>query len=778
VNENEVAHSAFADTVSILKRPVSLGDQKLDVYRFTVFDKYNIQRLFLSEGEDRLAGFDSLIIATNATNNIEILATLRANSPTLETFLASGKGILVCSQKKLSQRSAEDSDATGFLPTRYEYALYDRPEPSSADGSVTATEPDDRVLSYPNEVTDALIDYHCTSNSFMVHRYRSHIVPRHPSQYQVLLSDTQSPLIEGALRASLVPGRAVMLRTASVAERLVVTSMALDWAGHEELLENILIYLTEGAGQIAVLRRRASTPDKAIDAYVLRARVAKIPVREYFDVDITDISVAHHETLIVSPAFSTDEVEKMWADLSSSSGTSIDLYHMTPDQSTGGFQLCRRSRSSSVGKMSTTASAWLARSFFPSLWGKSIWTYNYVLSMMVDLGVDVSPFLPFILKDIRKHIPPSAAPFANYDNVINASAQMLEVLGRAFVDSGFTPANQETETKPSEMFDQCARWIVGKTTGGGTNSLRDRLYMLNSLLRTSYLPRLQDESRRRVWECAIETLQSYRAHNYGACETVELTQALELALALGVGGRLSDSDLNNDVTAILSVLRSRQGVNGEWRNISETGELTLALLRLSDQHARFAADRNVAESILKGVEFLLRDFDPRLGNWRDDINATAKAAHALALFDKQAGLSAGDFFADLQARAESRAESGAHEAELEREGELLVALFRTEFELVERTVQGVAAEKRLNVQTARLKRYRAFTFGATVITLIVTSILVLFFSILFVKHRSVATKLLGDWQDYFESGLVGIILTLAFMGTYSLAKNRIIKQNT
>ncbi|MEK6289275.1 MAG: hypothetical protein AABO57_26485 [Acidobacteriota bacterium] len=75
-----------------------------------------------------------------------------------------------------------------------------------------------------------------------------------------------------------------MLRTGSTTERLVVTSMALDWAGHEELLENILVYITEGTSQIAVLRRRGSNSDKAIDAYVVRARVAKTPVREYFDV--------------------------------------------------------------------------------------------------------------------------------------------------------------------------------------------------------------------------------------------------------------------------------------------------------------------------------------------------------------------------------------------------------------------------------------------------------------------------------------------------------------
>lgn len=777
VNENEVAHSAFADTLALLKRPAGLGDQKLQTYRFSVFDKYNVHRLFVRDDEHYLDNFDSLIVATNATNNLEVLSALRASAERIEDFLRHGRGILVCAQKKLSQKVGAGSDTTGFLPDRYEYSLYDRPEFSSADGLITEAEPSDRIFSYPNAITDRLIEHHCTNNSFMVHKYRSHIVPRHPSQYLALLIDAKSPPVDEALGAALGLSRALLLRTGSSTERLVVTSMALDWAEHEELLENILVYITEGTGQIAVLRRHGSHFRKAMNAYVIRARVAKIPVREYFDVEASRVMELNHRTVIVSPAFSTLEVEQMWAGLTSIGGKSTDLYHMTPDKSTGGFQLSRRSHRSALDGISASAGAWIGRSFHPNLWGRSIWTYNYVLPMMLDLGIDVAPYLPFVFADISEHVPPAISPLASYDNVPNASTQMLEILGGIFLRAAFTPDHRQGQLSPKELFDGCATWILGKLLGARAQPLRDLLYMLNSLSRVSYMKTVNEEVRERIWTTANDTLKRYRDHAYRLCDTIELTQVLELALVLGVEGPSSEPGLDGDITSILSVLRSRQGSDGEWRNISETGEVTLSLVRLAQQHPRLTDDDDATEAILQGVGFLLRDFDPRLGNWKDDINATAKAAHALALFDKHSGLSASDFFADIQARIELRADAEALESGLTHQGALLTHLFRNEGALTETANQLAAAQAMLRTQGSRLRRHRVIIFGAAVVALVTGSTLALVLGILFLSYRDVATKLLGDWHGYLISAFVGIVFTLAFMGVYSMTKERILKDD-
>jgi hypothetical protein len=225
------------------------------------------------------------------------------------------------------------------------------------------------------------------------------------------------------------------------------------------------------------------------------------------------------------------------------------------------------------------------------------------------------------------------------------------------------------------------------------------------------------------------------------------------------------------------VLRARQSSDGEWRNVSETAEVTLALLRLRQRYKQLANNKELAEIILKGVERLLHSYDTRLGNWRDDINATAKAAHALALFDKQSGLSVDEFFADIRAKIGFRLESEALEASLARDGELLATLFRREAELAERAAHVAAAQLQLSSAKKRLWRYKVFTFGALVIALIFGSILTLMFVILFVNYQTVAKELVGNWRDYLVSGFVGIILTLAFMGIYSMTKGKILKKD-
>lgn len=779
VNENEVAHSAFADTRAILERPVGLGDQKRHTYRFAVFDKYSVHRLFLRENDDHLSSFDSLIIATNATNNVEVLTALRANAAPLEDFLRQGRGLLICSQKKLSKKASTGADSSaGFLPNRYDYRLIDRPEGQSAEGYVATVVPSDRLFRYPNEVTSDLVEAHCENNDFMVHRYRSHIVPLHPSQYLPLLADTRSPPVDDNLRVTLDGSRALLLRSGSLTERIVITSMALDWAGHEELLENILVYITEGIDQLAVLRRRDSRYSRAMDAYVIRARVGKIPIREYFDIPPSEVAGLQHKTLVISPAYTTVEVDEIWAGLTSLDGKSTDLYHMTPEASTGGFRLHRRSRRSALDGISASAGAWLARVFFPDLWGRSIWTYNYVLPMMIRLGIDVSPYLPRVFAEISKHVPPDIAPDACYDHVVNASAQLLEVLGSAFVPTSFSYDVHACPRPPKDLFNGCAKWLLAKLSGAPVQPRRERLYVLNSLWRASYEPFLDDDSRLRVWTIATDTLHSYRTQPFQSCDTVELTQLLALVLKLAAAGRLSHDELNTDTSAILSVLRSRQGVDGDWRNVSETGEVTLALLRLSQEHASFLDDQRATAAILEGVAFLLRDFDPTLGNWQEDINATAKAAHALALFDEHSGLSGSDYFDDIQARMTRKSESESLTSTLSRHGELLNVLFQKEGELVAQDAQLAAKEHQVAAQTSSLRHWRLVTYGAVVIAVITTAMVFTVALILLVSYPEVAIKILGDWQGYLVGGLVGIVLSLLVAGPMATAKARIIEEGT
>lgn len=772
-NENEVAHSSFADTTAILKRPVTLQSQKTDSYVFVEFDKFSVTRLFQRGHQDHLLSFDALVIATNATNNSEVLLALRSGRSTIEEFIGSGKGVLILSQKKLSQ-SAENRESTGFLPERFDYSLCERPEASSAAGVITIAEATDRIVAYPNVVTQDVVEHRCEHNSFMKHRYRSVLVPTNANQFVAVLIDRLSGDMPNVSPMGFPPGRPILIRTASTRERVVATSMALDWAGHEELLENLLIYITEGEDQIAVLRRKDAVLDDPIDVYATRARASKLPVREYFDIDAADMALLDHRAIVVSPAYSPDEVQAIWDRLAGASRTNIDLYHLLPTSAAKQFQITRRSLSNSANHLALSGALWISRSFVPTFWGKSIWTYNYALPMLKDLGVDIAPFASHVLADIKGHIKSSPSGGASYDNVPNATAQLLELLCSCF--ASLTDAN--LPVKPTELVEKCERWIVELLIQRTPLSPRDRVYLFNSLDRANRQDQLSAEERRELHSIARETLQHYRARGVALVETVELAQWLELELSTTLTPTLISPSANHAFRDIVSELKRRQQIEGCWKNVSVTGDVLIALLRAGGPKDDVCRDSVVKDMLVKGVEYLVRSFDKASGNWSNDINATAKAARALSLFDRRRGLSSADFLADIHARAEMLTFAGFCEEGLRHDGALLDALLFSEQTLKAANENARSIQKQADKTALRELILRGIAFGSFVIALISLAALALVLSILSASYPEALTGIFGKWEEFLVSSFVGIVLTLVFMAVYTFVQSRLLNRKS
>ena len=104
-NESEMLRSGFTNVIPKLN-----GIKRLSQYSFELFNVVNILKLF-QEGDSHLKHFDSLIITTNATSDKTVLTILQENKNFIVEFIASGKGIFIASQKKLS--------TSNFDPTRY-----------------------------------------------------------------------------------------------------------------------------------------------------------------------------------------------------------------------------------------------------------------------------------------------------------------------------------------------------------------------------------------------------------------------------------------------------------------------------------------------------------------------------------------------------------------------------------------------------------------------------------------------------------------------------------
>lgn len=756
VNENELSHSAFADTVALCKRPGKLGPQKARSYSFTTFDRYNIGRLLDRGSHDALDRFDAVIVATNATNNPEVLATLRALKPEIDSFLARGAGLLVLGQKKLANQPA-----TGFMPARLEYALKNRPEASSAEGQVSITDPEERVVSYPNSINNQLLEYRCSHNNFAEHRYRSTIEPVHASQYVAVVADlhTMPPV------SKMLPygnGRPLVLRSSDPRDRVVVSSMVLDWAGHEELVENLLTFIAEGAEQVAVVRAPSSGPDRLMTGYLVRARASKIPVREYDSIASID-NVSDYSTVILSPGYSSLQFEQIWRELASVIRPNLSLYHLR-SESEGPLDLLQRSRGGSVPSHIAETIAWLTSEFSTSLWGKSVWTYRYVLDLFCEAGVDHSTFLQPIFDEIVTHSRPVAGQIGSYDNVPNASTQMLRVLDHHCV--GRT-CWREPDPAASVALDDLVDWLLNKLNNTEAIAPRDQLYMALGLLHWSGMPDLEEERRQVLDKMATTLLKDYRARGFANLSTIELTQILELVCRLWTSGRITPLVASEDIGAIGSIVDDRQSVSGEWRNVSETAEVSMELGSLLLRFPNVAGSDKLFETIQRGAESLLEHFKGSAPHASTDVNLAAKASYALLVFDRLCQSPVDDYFQVVGSSAQSQRTQTEMARSLESSQGLVQALLTSEANARAASDQLESLAIRERKLLRRVGRLRAVAVAAVTFAVVLVAVLLGLVAILWTQHRSTANALFGSWDQHLMSAFIALGVTALASITYS-----------
>ena len=364
VNENEMAHSTFANTPKLLSELEYVKNNHNEYYRFYVFDKFNITDLFQKSNQNYIMSFDSLFIATNATNNKEIYEALVNNKAMISEFIAAEKGIFISSQKKLSIKEGSKFKTVGFLPEKYDYAICDRPEKSSADGFVSVVRTDSVVLNYPSLITEDIIEHHCFHNSFMNHKYRSFIIPNHESEYELLLSDNKSVKIPEKLKDSIDKSRKLLLVSGNAKERIIISTMALDWAEHFQLIENILIYITEGIPNFAFITKKDDKNDYAINSYILRAKVWKIAFREYKNLNVYEIAKLPHDILVISPSYKKIDINELIS-ITKKEKRDIRIYWLSTAQSSSdSFVLYHYTTETSIDQIKTEVSNWVFRRFY------------------------------------------------------------------------------------------------------------------------------------------------------------------------------------------------------------------------------------------------------------------------------------------------------------------------------------------------------------------------------------------------------------------------------
>ncbi|MDE6058777.1 MAG: hypothetical protein K2G44_01905 [Clostridia bacterium] len=268
-------------------------------YLFTGFTRSNLSDMFNVENDNYINNFDALFISTNATNDNEVKSKLTANTEVLAEFLNSGRGLFIGSQKKLSDKP----DTISFLPDTISYSYVKRPEIKSSEGEISIVNEKSPIVAGcdGNEITNK-----CHNNKFKDHVYRSWLQLNYSELFEPILVDKKEN------------SRVLLVRAKN--QKIVYTTISADYEEQNELLHNIIIYITEGISSIGFfgnVNNMHFEASKFSDLF-LSAKINKMTFDIYGSLDITP-DVLSKKIYVISPEFDFEEVKEFWRGLLSKS---------------------------------------------------------------------------------------------------------------------------------------------------------------------------------------------------------------------------------------------------------------------------------------------------------------------------------------------------------------------------------------------------------------------------------------------------------------------------
>lgn len=659
-NGVEMQHSGYVDAIPMYKRFSKIGREKAE---FTRFSGVNIRDLF-NQGENYLLDFDALILGTNATSDDDVYNVLREDEckELLAVFIEKGKGILICSQKKFQAKKQEVQDneyklsldaknddfmrilddtgkgeiyysvsevksnpsskkrVSGILPARYEYVVDERPSTeSSSEGSITlvdemrATLNQRCIFSLPHRITEELIDRHCKKNSFQKHYYRDIIFPVYDSAYQPILIDNRDMPIRNILMVA-VPQRF---------ERIVVSTMALDWAGHEELLENIINYLTRGIPHTAFVHKD-NYNNSEMKILTLDAELSKVGNMEYCSINDYLVNVAWHSLVVFSPDFSEKEVLDAWQIIKKNNKfTKVYHYRNVGDE----LVLVKYSNNTYIEQQKVDVLAWLNSKRGKRLWDNSFWKTFDVARLFYLMGdKDSSSIIKQIVEAIVDKDDKNKSHYkqnGSYDGVLAPSCGVLEILHWA--------GNKA-------YYETTRAYLLNKYREEGSS--HNKMFIIRTFYRSND-PALQ---------ILLDDFSFEGIPNFHDMIDLDLCLYAEIAIILFNNTEKNKSTNKQWIVNSIEELTSRQMQNGKWDSLSNTATILVFLLQymnelkavLKDSNERELLDQ-VKERIDRGVTAIKTAYSAKNFNWENNIVTTANSLLVLFLYDESSEYKSKDF---------------------------------------------------------------------------------------------------------------------------------------
>lgn len=631
-NESEMLRSGYTNVIPKLK-----DIKRLSQYSFEMFNVVNILKLF-QDGDNHLKNFDSLILTTNATSET-VLSVLRKNKDIIAEFIVSGKGIFVASQKKLSIShfdKSKDDGKTLFLPDPYEFYTVARPkiEKDSGEGAISLYNNEEHILlQYPSIVTTKITKFHCEHNEFKKHFYRSHIVPQSNGAFLPIFVDTsyKNVNLRSLLMVNLVPQNG---------ERIVISTIAIDWEFHENLLTNIITYITEGLPKVAFIDN-ANVKHGDFDFLLTSAKLSKISHEVYDHANNIRKELFNvHNTYIFSPDWKENDIANFLKNIESTMSlrtarkkSYVRVYYFKVIDSI--LTLTQYSNFSTIDLITDSSVLWVNSKFQNRMWNNSFWTTYDILIMLYENAVDIQSYITPILKDIKRHY----AEYS-YDGVTGATCGLLELI---FLLDKHYQGELEKEGFSNDDIKGMLNWVIEKFK---SQSIYDKQTVVLTL--SKYHFEIFTENKFGIaYEKFIELLNSV-SNIFDSIVTHSETES-ETDLCRSISLYLIFKNRNEAILESLSVLKKKQSADGKWTNTGRTSHVLVFLLNNFSQLKQISNNVvSIDDLIYNGILYLRSEYNWKNANWDNDIQATAKAIQAIGLYNRHYKYSTQDFFKTLE----------------------------------------------------------------------------------------------------------------------------------
>lgn len=577
-NESEMMRYSWADVRPMIER--------IQGYRFDGYTTENIEELFPKLSTTL---YDAIIIASNACNDRIIRNSLEKHSQEIDSFLQKGKGLLISFQMKKPEFEHYE-----FLPDKFKISATNRKDfgENPQDGNLDVGQGQDNhtILCYPKKIDPQKVKQHSLTNNLVEGIYWTYLTPKNPENYKNLIEDN-----------SYNPSRSLLLVSREdYTFRIAVSTIAMDWQGHDDLWNNTVKYVVEGRPSIAVIHKSGRS---IFDFRYLMAslEINKVSYAEYIldSMDLDSVAIDIHDSYLLSPSWTPPEIDKFINAFShlDSKGQAEVFFFSESQNGTPIIQTVSNYREFEV--IARNSITWLI-SQFPQdekqgYWDESFWTTVDVLNTMIEFDIPILQFKPKILKSIDKK-----DKNGSYDEVLGATCAMFEVydlfLGR-----------------DHEKTQRALDWIQGqlpKKILFERSTAYEILVRLNIDVLESDLLSFKNE----IVNSVEEIQNEFKLYRYG-----------RTLLACG---------FVNEATKVATQLEKLQdNLSGKWVNIPNTAAIIDFLIELQTKNKN--PNESIDEMIFKGVQYLKYTYTPEQFSWNQDISATAKSLKALRSFEQK-----------------------------------------------------------------------------------------------------------------------------------------------